>query len=29
MKKWYIAILTGLLTVLPTLAALAESTEWN
>jgi len=29
MKKWYIAFLTGLLTVLPTLAALADTTEWG
>ncbi len=29
MKKWYIAFLTGLLTILPTLSALADTTQWN
>ncbi len=29
MKKWYIAILTALMTFASTLAALAESTHWG
>ena len=27
--KWYIAFLTGLLTILPTLSALADTTHWK
>jgi hypothetical protein len=29
MKKWYVSILTGLFTILSTLATLAETTQWG
>lgn len=29
MKKWYVAILTGLLTIIPTLSALADTSFWG
>lgn len=29
MKKWYIAILTGLMTFASTIAALADTALWN
>lgn len=29
MKKWFVLLLTGLMTALSTLAALAETTRWG